>query len=146
MHCSWHRSQNLKKKFFYLNKKSDNIYEKIVNLPYEKNRAKFEITYEEIISHQLVNESEIQYLKNYYNEKGKWSLAYVKNHFTCGIFTTQRAESINNMMKCVLNKKSSITEVINFVNKREFEIHPRAIEELGTILYKTESKLFNKVI
>ena len=92
-----------------------------------------------------MNESEIQYMKNNYNEKRKWCLAYVKDNFTCGIFTTQRAESIHNMMKCVLNKKSPITEVIDFVNQREFEIHPKTIEESETILSKTESKLFNKV-
>ena len=43
--CGWHRALNFKKRFYFLNKGSDEekkTYSLIVNLPHEKSTKKFE--------------------------------------------------------------------------------------------------------
>lgn len=49
-----------------MNKKSGMLYNKIVNLPYEKNRQNFENKFIEILEEKSLQENDIIYLKKYY--------------------------------------------------------------------------------
>ena len=82
MNCSWHRSENYKKRFFFLNKKGvleKELYSKIVYMPYGESIDKFEEIYSFIKgNHSLIlNEQDLNYLEQYYNKKQLWSKAYI---------------------------------------------------------------------
>jgi len=109
-----------------LNKKNPEIYTKIVNLPYENSRAKFEETFEAITNEKIIDLNDAEYLKEYYDKKRKWCLAYIKDYFTCGIFTTQRAESIHSLEKSFSIKKqpskrsSILLTSVNLISIRNY--------------------------
>ena len=84
-------------------------------------------------------------MEKYFQIKTKWSKAYAKMHFTTGIHTNQRVESIHSCLKRELNKNSSLTEVLNFINNKTYEANLLHVEEIGTYLSKSSGKNFDKL-
>jgi len=121
--CTWHRSENFKKKFLFLNRKNlkeKELYLKIDNLPYEESVEKFEESYALILSNTnlLLKEQDLKYLEEYYNKKEQWCKGYMihKKYFTCGICTTQRVESMHATFT-KLTLKSSLQELLKVLKE-----------------------------
>ena len=140
--CSWHRSLNFKFFFLYFNKNSKTtaLYNKIANLPYIDKKENFEEDYQLIISDQSLTNSEKEYLADYYNIKEKWSKCYTKKHFSCGIFTIQRVESVHAIQKNHLNRKSDLQQILEFIKNHDYGVSLKNIEEKDTFLSRTKSK------
>jgi hypothetical protein len=133
--------------FIHLNKGSKEekeLYSKIVKLPFEKSILKLNLSIDDILKSKLYNAELRNYIENQFNNKKKWSRAYMLEHFTCGLFTTQRVESIHGIMSKVLSSNASLQEVLEFYQNREFQ-NNSIIEEKETKILKITSKSFDKL-
>ena len=121
------------------------LYRLIINLPYSEKIDNFERDYSKISQDKNINKEDLDYLNKYYAIKTKWCKAFIKHYRTLGIFTNQRAESINALLKRELNKNSSLQEVIEVISSKKHESNYFNEEEIGTFLSVSRSKFYEKL-
>ena len=120
------------------------LYHKLVNLPFQKSCANFEIIYKEALN-VITKEGDLSYLSKYERIKEKWSRCFIIKTFTCGVCTTQRIESINSILSEKLNSQSPLQEVFQFIKSREFEVNKKIEDEISTYQNKRGSKTYENL-
>ena len=114
-YCAWHISQNLKKRFSYLNrgniKEKKVLYQKIVNLPYTNDIEDFEEDYEEILKSEFISEENVKYLNAKWKDRKHWGKCFMKTQFCSGMCTSSRIEGKHRVLKTYLNSSKGLVEV-----------------------------------
>ncbi|CAB5388109.1 unnamed protein product [Rhizophagus irregularis] len=121
MHCIFHISQNLHKKFSKLlgNKYSEFLSE-FYNARNSLNQERFKQLFTILIEKY---EQAAEYLRNLYKTKTYWALCFTSTIFTMAIQSTLRVEGMNAVLKReILNSNTSLlqlAEVIHHHHKEE---------------------------
>lgn len=124
-------------------KNQKELYQIIVNLPYQEFIDKFEDQYDNLLQNSSINEHQKVYLKEYYETKYKWCKAYMKEtNFTCGICSTQRG--INSGLKG-LNMNSSLQEMFDALKNYKLKAGNHILEEKAAYMGIKESRNLEKV-
>jgi hypothetical protein len=137
--CCWHLSRNLRRNFNYIKGESQDLKDKICNLPYYTEKSEFDDVVSE--AKKYFEEHSLNKSKDYLNAvleiKEKWSIAHHEVGFDANITTTSRAESTNAVIKRYLNSKSEVSDLRSFI--ADFENKYLNFKED----YKTDSILEN---
>ena len=121
--CSWHSEQNLKKKFYYLNKSKETekkkLYELIKYLPYIQDEEDFLQDSKTILKSKLITKEQKNYLKEKFKESHLWVKAFMKKLFTCGMCSTSRIEAKHRVFKLYLNSNSKLCQIFKIFKQLE---------------------------
>ena len=116
--CQWHLIRNLKRNFAFLKPLDEELYDRVLKLPYLANIETFDESINKIIEF-LQNQQKkteyknsIDYLNRLSNIKEKWADAFRKKIFTAGTHTTSRAESVNALFKRYMTRNCEISDII----------------------------------
>jgi len=138
-------SQNLKKRFAFLNRGKDpekqKLYFKIINLPFSEYICDFEEDYEKIIKSDLLGDNNIIYLKQRWNDRKYWVKGYMKLYFCCGMCTTSRIEAKHRVLKTYLNSSKSLVTLFQVFKELENTEIKNYKDEFTKISTKREKKL-----
>jgi hypothetical protein len=140
--CIWHLTKNL----------TINLMSKLGN-QWANFQKSFYSCLNELDEHKFVKKwkdlnecftNSIQYLKNLEKIKEKWALCYNKGIFMADMSSTQRAESMNNLMKGYMSATTSLTSFLNAfdtaLDARKQSAEFTKYKEYSTnIIYKTSS-------
>ncbi|GBC11573.2 protein FAR1-RELATED SEQUENCE 11-like [Rhizophagus irregularis DAOM 181602=DAOM 197198] len=116
MHCIFHISQNLHKKF---SKLLGNKYSKFLSEFYNARNSLSQEKFEQLFTILIEKyEQAAEYLRNLYKTKTYWALCFTSTIFTTAVQSTSRVEGINAVLKReILNSNTSLlqlAEVIHF--------------------------------
>ena len=118
IHCIWHMSQNLPKR---LKHKLGAADFKTFNTDFWKTRNSlcvevFEQRFQALIE-KFPNSS--TYMRNtLYPIRQSWVRAFTSRSFTAGMQSTQRVESINQIVHKAISSSSTMAEVVEFLDSR----------------------------
>jgi len=87
-------------------------------------------------------------MTDYYNIKNQWNKGYIiyNECFTCGIFTTQRVESIHATFRNLcMDANSSLQELLQVIKKNSHPFNGCILEEKHSQLPKKASKIYENV-
>ena len=144
LYCSWHVSQNLKKKFAFLNRgknpQKQKLYNKIISLPYAEYVSDFEENYDSLIESDVLGEKNLEYLKQRWKDRHLWVKAYMKSYFCCGMCTTSRIEAKHRVLKNYLNSSKSLVTLFQVFKELESTEIKNFKDEIRKISKRTEKK------
>lgn len=103
-----------------LNKKDNDLYKKIINLPFVTSVEKFDSVIEAFEDSESPSENEKEYLQLKLQTKNKWAKCKTKTSFRGGVSTTSRIEGLHGVLRRYLNSTSSLQKV--FFSFREIEL------------------------
>lgn len=109
--CQWHLLKNVMKNLIG---KLGNTWQAFIGKLYkclgEVDPSDFRDKWEEL---KTLYPDTVPYLLRMERSKEKWAACFNQDIFTADMITTQRAESMNNLMKQYLDASTSLTEFIN---------------------------------
>ncbi|XP_058092417.1 protein FAR1-RELATED SEQUENCE 5-like [Magnolia sinica] len=135
--CIWHIYQNAAKHLSHVFKGS-------TSFEHDLNRCIYDYEYEEefltvwnnmILKYNLMDN---KWLQNLFKEKEKWALVYGRNTFCADMKSTQRSESMNNLLKNYLNSKY---DLLRFFTHYERTVASRRYKESMTDFKMRQSTL-----
>ncbi|XP_056173120.1 protein FAR-RED IMPAIRED RESPONSE 1-like [Syzygium oleosum] len=123
--CTWHIGKNANQNIPHLYHKPGFKDKYFLALMYRcKSEDEFEATWREM--EEVWGTKNNKWLQRLYDLRYKWSSAFGHDSFTCGIRSTQRSESTNNVFRHMSTKTLSLVE---FVHHYEEQLkHMREVE------------------
>jgi len=120
---------------------SKELYNEIINLPFNNSQKKYEEIKKQILSSKVISQENKTYMEKLNDTKEKWCYAYRKDESILGIQTTSRIESLHALMKRNIRSKCSLTELlirlIEFAhNKNNHQIEEKVDDEIVRALSK----------
>ncbi len=118
--CQWHFLRSLRRNFSFLKKENSQQFERIISLPYLKEKEEFEReanSIQEFLQNKDSYKKSLKYFLEICSEKKKWADAYKPVIFNAGTHTTSRAESMNKVIKNYVNKKSELAAMIEAIKE-----------------------------
>jgi len=86
--CNWHAQRNIVSKFASLSSLDKNLYQKVINIPFIRNKSKFDNLIEEVEESDDVTDDQYNYLLCKLQRKQCWAKCYIKINFTGDISIT----------------------------------------------------------
>ncbi|KAF8034768.1 hypothetical protein BT93_C0933 [Corymbia citriodora subsp. variegata] len=123
--CTWHIGKNAIQNILHLYKKpgfKDKYFSKLMYRC--KSEEEFEYTWREMDKEWGTENN--SWLRRLYDLRHKWSLAFGRDIFTCGIVSSQRSESTNNVFQNVARKTSTLVALVHYYEEQVK--HMREIE------------------
>lgn len=136
--CTWHIGKNANQNIpdLYRNPGFKDKY--FSTLMYRcRSEDEFESTWKEMEDEWGTKNN--NWLQRLYNLRHKWSLAFGRDTFTCGITSSQRSESTNNVFQHTATKTSSVVALVH--NYEEQLKHMREIENQDDYSSRGKPKL-----
>jgi len=123
--CTWHIMKNANENIPHLYRNSGFRDKYFLALMYRcRSEDEFESIWKEM--EEKWNTEDNSWLRRLYGLRHKWSLAFGRDIFTCGIRSSQRSESTNNVFQKLASKTSTL---IQFVHYYEEQVkHMREVE------------------
>ena len=87
------------------------LYQLIINLPFQNYVSDFEKILKKIISNKYVNENSKKYIQEKCSKKEAWVKAFVNEIFGCGTCTTSQIESKHSVLKKYVTSVKRIIDV-----------------------------------
>ena len=139
--CAWHLQRNFASKFASVSKQNQELYEKILNLPFVTMKEKFDETIKELKKPNVLNQTQLQYLDSKIQIKSQWAKCLIKEHFAVGVSTTSRIESMHHILAEKLNSNSRLSEVLSVFK----EIEKSQISKFKEEFSRHKKKLNNQL-
>ena len=108
--CVWHIAKNVRKNI----RKSESIaaFQSIFPAVYNaENEVEFETRWQEMLKDFTVHER--QYMQSHYLMRHKWACAWTKRNRNLRIKSSQRAESLNSMLKGTVDRTVTLPEFLD---------------------------------
>ncbi|KAF8037901.1 LOW QUALITY PROTEIN: hypothetical protein BT93_B0672 [Corymbia citriodora subsp. variegata] len=123
--CTWHIGKNANQNIPHLYKKPG-FKDKYFSMLIYRCRSddEFEFTWKEMEKKWGTENN--SWLRRLYGIRHKWGLAFGRDNFTCGILSSQRSESTNNVFQNTARKTSTLIEFVNYYEEQMK--HMREIE------------------
>ncbi|GBC16349.1 protein FAR1-RELATED SEQUENCE 11-like isoform X1 [Rhizophagus irregularis DAOM 181602=DAOM 197198] len=120
MHCIFHISQNLHKKF---SKLLGNKYSEFLSEFYNARNSLSQERFEQLFTILIEKyEQAAEYLRNLYKTKTYWALCFTSTIFTAAVQSTSRVEGMNAVLKReILNSNTSLLQLAEVIHRRHKE-------------------------
>ncbi|KAG8391514.1 hypothetical protein BUALT_Bualt01G0195600 [Buddleja alternifolia] len=104
--CQWHINKNAPSHFGSLNNEPlfKTLWKKCMK--YCESKTEFEETWHEMV--ELFKLQEHRWFNHMYGIREKWSTAFYRDEFNCGLKSTSRSESANSSLKEMCNRSTSL--------------------------------------
>nr|XP_017245268.1 PREDICTED: protein FAR1-RELATED SEQUENCE 5-like [Daucus carota subsp. sativus] len=138
--CSWHISTKFGEKLSHLYANHDHFKEDFNSCIYKSlTVAQFEDRWEALVEkYDLMNHT---WLKDMYSVRHKWVRVYTKLHFTTGMTTTSRSESMNSFFDEFVNASTGLKE---FIENSQKSLEKQYLREREAD-YQTKNKERSKI-
>ncbi|XP_017250720.2 protein FAR1-RELATED SEQUENCE 5-like [Daucus carota subsp. sativus] len=140
LYCTWHISTKFGKKLSHLYANHDHFKEDFNSCIYKSlTVAQFEDRWEALVEkYDLMNHS---WLQDMYSVRHKWVHVYTKLHFTTGMTTTSRSESMNSFFNEFVNASTGLKE---FIENSQKALEKQYLREREAD-YETKNKERSKI-
>ncbi|KAF8011368.1 hypothetical protein BT93_J1848 [Corymbia citriodora subsp. variegata] len=123
--CTWHIGKNAHQNIPHLYNNPGFKDKYFLKFMYRcRSEEEFESTWKEMEEEWRTGDN--SWLRRLYDIRHKWSLAFGRDTFTCGITSSQRSESANNVFQRLSRKTSTIIEFVH--HYKEQLKHVRKVE------------------
>ncbi|XP_063937319.1 protein FAR1-RELATED SEQUENCE 5-like [Daucus carota subsp. sativus] len=140
LYCTWHISTKFGEKLSHLYANHDHFKEDFNSCIYKSlTVAQFEDRWEALVEkYDLMNHS---WLQDMYSVRHKWVRVYTKLHFTTGMTTTSRSESMNSFFDEFVNASTGLKE---FIENSQKALEKQYLREREAD-YETKNKERSKI-
>ncbi|KAF8037796.1 hypothetical protein BT93_B0595 [Corymbia citriodora subsp. variegata] len=115
--CTWHIGKNASQNIPDLYRKPSFRDKYFFTLMYRcRSEDEFESTWRKM--EEEWGTANNNWLRRLYEIRHKWSLAFGRDTFTCGITSSQRSESTNNVFQQLASKTSNLVEFVNYYEEQ----------------------------
>ncbi|KAF8016194.1 hypothetical protein BT93_H1645 [Corymbia citriodora subsp. variegata] len=115
--CTWHIGKNANQNIPHLYKKPGFKDKYFSALMYRcRSNDEFEFIWREMEKEWGTENN--SWLRKLYGIRHKWSLAFGRDIFTCGILSSQKSESTNNVFQNIARKTSTLIEFVHYYEEQ----------------------------